>query len=199
MISGLVLGGLIVGLLALGTLVLPGWLVLRTLRPPWRMSVASLLSWPLAVAIACGGFLLVFGVVMAAPELSVPAGTSFLRDALVALAILLGGLPVVAFAGRLGADAWHRRWRRLAACLSLWLAVSTALAALFLWFDRQLDPLDHYTYDGWPTIVVPGAYAMGIVLLVWAFLKGVVVAALRVGRSLRQFVARRHRRAGADA
>ena len=175
-----------VGLLALSILVLPGWLVLRTLRPPWRMSLASLLSWPLAVAIACGGFLFVLGEVMAAPELNALAGKSFpflIREALVAAAILLGGLPVVAFAGRLGADVWHRRWRRLAASLGLCLAVSTALAALFLWFDRQFDPLDHYTYDGWPTIVVPGAYATGVVLLAWALLKGLVVAALRAGEA----------------
>ena len=84
--------------------------------PAWRMSLASLLDlaaghgdrlqraparlwwsrWPSPVA---------------QPAL---AGTTFpfpFRDVLVAAAILLGGLPVVAFTGRLGADAWHRRWR----------------------------------------------------------------------------------------
>jgi tRNA A-37 threonylcarbamoyl transferase component Bud32 len=199
-IFALLLVAMIDGLLALGIVVFPGWLVLRTLRPPWRMSLASLLHWPLAAAISSGGFVLLIGLVRVLPVINGTPGAPLpLRDDVMAAAIVLAGLPVVALVARLGADAWHRRWRRLTALLGLWLAVSAALAGLLIWFDPRLDPLDLYTCESWPTIVAPGAYATGLVLVIWAVLKGIVVAAFRVGRPLWERVARHHRPVKADA
>jgi hypothetical protein len=153
----------ICGLICLGLLVFPGWLVARALRRPWRL--ASLLSLPLAGAIAYGGFRLLVPVL---PLLNGTPGLPMPSAGRLVPALALMGLPVVAFFHRLGAFAWDRRWWRLAGYLGFSVAVSVVLAVVLLRIDPRLGPLDRYTWERWPTVWYPGAYLTGLLSLLLA-------------------------------
>jgi hypothetical protein len=85
--------------------------------------------------------------------------------ALTLLGAALVGLPAVLFAA---AALWvvaQRRWVRLGLLLLAVLAAGVALGWVSLRFDWPTpEPGDHYSWAGWYALLLPAAYAVGVML-----------------------------------
>ncbi len=148
-------GLLVVTGLALVNLALPiGLLPLAARRRPWTIRLLMLL--PVAAAVPLSALLAV-GPVIPLPDdtrLSFTLGT-------------LAGLPVLSWAALAGWSLVRLRWRRLAGLIGLTVLASAAIAAAWLWADRRAMPaIEHHGRSGWYLVVVPGAYAAGMLILI---------------------------------
>ena len=120
-----------------------------------------LMLLPVAAAVPLS-HLLAVGPVIPARVDPLPPITSFLF----ALATL-AGLPVLSWAALAGWSLVRLRWRRLAGLTGLTLLASAAIAAAWLWADsRAMPAIEHYGRSGWYLVVVPGAYAAGMLILI---------------------------------
>jgi WD40 repeat protein len=138
----------------------PGGLVFCTWRSPKRG--VRLLT--LAVAIYLGFAALWF---LTRPALM---QTLLIRQSSGAprgLFAVLAGLPLVAFAALLVLWAVQRRWWRLGSLVAAFLLASLVLTSYGLWTDpRRMDPLQHYSSDGWYFVLFIGAFAAGALAMV---------------------------------
>jgi hypothetical protein len=93
----------------------------------------------------------------------------------VVMAPILGtiaALPGAAFFVALVSLSVRRRWTRAGLLVALSIVACVALAAVLLWEDpRRMDAADEYSWKGWYRIGLLGAYATGMLLLVWIVLK----------------------------
>jgi hypothetical protein len=154
LLAGSVAGAAILAALALG--------VAPRLRRP-RVRLASALLVPAAAALA-----------FAAARTWGPAALGQ------AAALALLGLPTVAFLGAAAHALARRRWRRLGGLVALWAVAAPAVAALQLRAAPPLEPWQSYRPDGWPLVLLPAAYATGLVLLAALSIRALVRGLLRL-------------------
>ena len=84
----------------------------------------------------------------------------------------LAGLPIIFYAVSVVANLFRRRWKALAWVAGLTAIGSAIIAAAWLWADsRTMPAIEHYGRSGWPLVLVPGAYAVGVLLLIGWILK----------------------------
>ena len=77
----------------------------------------------------------------------------------------LAGMPIVLLAGTAAWSLVRGRWKPIAWMAGLTVAASAAIAAAWLWADsRTMPAIEHFSRSGWPLVLVPGAYAVGILL-----------------------------------
>jgi hypothetical protein len=144
--------------LALINVVLPiAILWLATRRRPWSLRV--LMALPVAAAAPLAMYM--------AAESLMPANTAPLAPGppLIDGLGTLAGVPTIAYAVAVGWNVVRRRWKRLATIAGLTLAASAIIAGAWLRFDWQSMPaVDHYGWSGWYLVVIPAAYAVGVLI-----------------------------------
>jgi hypothetical protein len=141
-------------------------------RRPW--TVRLLMAVPVAVAVPLTVFL-AFEDRMPAfrNTLSLAPGPAFLLGT-------LAGIPAVAFMAMVGWSFVRTRWRVLSRIAGLTVFASVVIGLVWLWTDRRTtSEMEHYQWSDWYLCVVPGGYAVGVVI--------VIDRAIRtIGRSLRR-------------
>jgi hypothetical protein len=155
--------------LALINVVVP--LAILRLAARRRVSrLRRLLALPVAVAIPVAMFLYQFG--SWTPPLDDPSTWDAVRPfALTALA----GLPILFYLASAAGILVRRRWRRFAVLIGLTVAASVVLGAIWVRWDAQrmfASELAHYNGSDWYLVVLPGAYAVGVLMLVGWVLRG---------------------------
>ncbi len=145
--------------LALVNVVLPTFLLrLAARRRPWTLRLLMML--PIAATIPLSSYL-GFEPLLPAKVDPLPPNPRLLF----ALATL-AGLPVLALLWSVLAAVVRLRWRSIAVLAVLTVASSLAIAAIWIWRDRaRMPPVEHYGSTAWPLILVPGAYAAGVLIL----------------------------------
>jgi nitrogen fixation-related uncharacterized protein len=90
------------------------------------------------------------------------------------------GLPTLAFAMTLASWTFQCQWRRLIFLAFSILLLSLLCGAAVLWIDgRNMDPAQHYSWQGWPLVGVVGGFLSGMVCLAGFVLGPPVRAAWR--------------------
>jgi hypothetical protein len=152
--------------LALFNVLLPvGILRLAARRRPWTLRL--LMALPVAAAVPLTAFVALEPLI---PTL--PAPYAFSSRVLFTLGTL-AGVPIVVLAAFIGRSAIGRRWKRLALLAGLTVLASLATAVTWLWLDmRTMPAIEHYSGSGWYLAVLPGAYVVGVLMIVaWAIRK----------------------------
>ncbi len=146
--------------LALLNVLLPlGILRMAARRRPWTMRL--LMALPVAAAIPLTAFVALEPLI---PTL--PAPYVFSSRGLFTLGTL-AGTPIVTLAAFVGVGVIKRRWKRLALLAGLTVLASLATAVTWLWLDmRTMPAIEHYSGSGWYLAVLPGAYAVGVLMIV---------------------------------
>jgi hypothetical protein len=158
-------GLLVVTVLALFNVVLP-LLILRliALRRPWTMRLMMML--PVAAAIPLTAFAVVEPLI---PMLPAPYPSS---SKTIFFAGSLVGVPILTLVAAASWSLACRRWKRLALLAGLTVLASLAIGFVWLRIDvRSMPAIEHHAWSGWYLVVLPGAYAVGTLLVVaWAIL-----------------------------
>jgi hypothetical protein len=146
--------------LALVNVVLPiAMLRLAARRRPWTLRVLMML--PVVAAIPLCSYM--------ALEPLMPAQVDPLPPypkLLFALATI-AGLPILTFAILAGWSLVRLRWKRIVMLAGLTVLASAAIAVTWLWFDsRTMPAVEHYGRSDWYLVLVPGAYAAGLLVLI---------------------------------
>ena len=146
--------------LALVNVVLPiAMLRLAARRRPWTLRLLMVL--PVAAAVPLCAYLAVEPLMPAQVDPLPPY-----PKLLFALATI-AGLPVVMLAALAGWSLVRLRWKPLVLLAGLTLLASAVIAAAWLRFDsRAMPAIEHYGRSGWYLVVVPGAYAAGVLILI---------------------------------
>jgi PQQ-like domain len=155
-------GVLAVIILALFNVYLPlGILRQAARRRPWTLRL--MMALPVAAAVPLTAFVAIEPLI---PALPAPYPSS--SRVLFGLGSLVG-LPIVSFAAVTGWSVLRRRWRRLALLAALTGLVSLAIGMAWLRIDiRSMPAIEHYAWTGWYLAVLPGAYGVGVlILLAW--------------------------------
>jgi hypothetical protein len=154
--------------LALCNIFLPlGILRLVALRRPWTLRL--MMALPIAAAVPLTAFLTLEPLI---PTLSAPYPLS--SRVLFTLGSL-AGVPIVCFAAVAGLSLVRRRWRRLALQAGFTILASVAIGLVWLRIDiRSMPALEHYDWLGWYLAVLPGAYAVGVLLLIAWVVRGIL-------------------------
>ena len=151
--------------------------LLRLVAGRGEWSIRLLMALPVAVAVPLTAFLITEPVLPAVPIrfLSTPR--------LLFLAATLAGIPIVVFAVFLASTLIRRRWRALSSLFLGTAVASCAVAAAWLWVDgRAMFALEYYERAEWYLAIVPGAYAVGIVLLFAWWIRAIARTLRRLAR-----------------
>ncbi len=147
-----------IGLALVNVAVPIGILRLAARRRPW--SLRLLMAMPIAAAVPLAVF--------QARETLLPEQIGSLPASarpVFALATL-AGLPIVLYAGMALACLFRRRWRRLATLLAVTSVASAVVGVAWLRLDgRTMPAIEHYDRTNGYLIAVPGAEAVGVLLL----------------------------------
>jgi len=139
-------------------------LILRVAAPrrPWTMRV--LMALPIAAAIPLTAFVAVEPLI---PTLPAPYPSS---SRMLFTLGTLAGIPIVSLAAMAGWGLVRRRWVSLALLAGLTILASLIIGIGWLWTDfRSMPAIEHYSWSGWYLAVLPGAYAVGVLMLMgWA-------------------------------
>jgi hypothetical protein len=124
-----------------------------------------LFIFPISVAVACACYLLAPSEFWANR-----LGLGFQPPApglIVALAIL--GLPFPAIVIAFVMAVRRRGWQSLPGSVGLYAAGCVIAAALLIYFHHRnwMEAGEHYGWESWWTIWLPGLYAAGCIVLVW--------------------------------
>ncbi len=154
-----------IGMALVNVIVPIGIFRLAARRRPW--SLRLLMAMPVATAIPLSVF--------QARESLLPdqIGTLPASARPVFALATLAGLPIVLYAGMAVACLFRRRWRRLVLLLALTIVASAVVGVAWLGLDgRAMPAIEHYDRTDGYLIAVPGAYAVGVVLLIGWILRG---------------------------
>jgi len=140
-------------------------------------SVRLLMALPVAAAVPLSVFLAVEPVMPALPD-------PFPSSARLLLILgTLAGIPVVAYVIMAALTLLRRRWRRLALLAAPTVLAAAALGVIWLWWDMQSMPaIEHYTWSGWYQVVLPAAFAVGMLGSIFWAARGIFRLVTRVGR-----------------
>jgi hypothetical protein len=146
--------------LALVNVMLPiALLRLAARRRPW--TIRLLLMLPVAAAVPLCTYLAVEPLLPAKLDPLPPYPRLLFALATVA------SIPVAAWMALAGWSLVCLRWMSLAGLAGLTVLASAAVAAAWLYFDgRAMPAIEHYGRSGWHLVVVPGAYAAGMLILI---------------------------------
>lgn len=149
----------VIGLALVNVIVPIAILRLAARRRPW--SIRLLMALPVAAAVPL--------TVFQARESLIPAHITPMpvSSRLVFLLGTLAGLPIVLYAVSAAGNLISRRWQTLAALLGLTFLSSMIIAAAWLWADmRNMPEIEHYDRSNGSLAAVPGAYAVGVLLMI---------------------------------
>jgi serine/threonine protein kinase len=152
-----------VGGLAMINVVVPFMLVrLATRRRFW--GIPLLMALPAVVAIPLAVFMTFLSVTPSLASASVMHAVTTISLA------TLGGLPVVVYVVLLTSSLLCRRWGRFVRMAVLSVLAALGLGVLWLRTDsRTMPTIEHYTWSGWHTLIFPGIYTAGVLVIVaWA-------------------------------
>jgi len=97
--------------------------------------------------------------------------------------ITLAGIPFAVFAIVVGSSLAHRSWKRLLWLFGLTALSSAVVVACWLWWDmRGMMAIEHYTWSGWYTIALLGAYTVGVLAVIAWTARGLFRFVRRLGR-----------------
>ena len=147
-----------VGLALVNAVVPIGVISLLAGRRRWNLRV--LMALPVAAAVPLSVFL--------ACEPSIPAqiGARPVSARIVFVLITLAGLSIVAYAGFACLSLIRRRWRALAVVAAFTIFASVIIGSAWIRQDRRTMPaIERYDWSSWYLAAVPGAYAVGSLLL----------------------------------
>jgi serine/threonine protein kinase len=147
------------GLYSLTVVVAPICLIGKMLAR--KAKVIHLLLIPVTVAAACICYLLFRSHVLAnLPPMS--AATA-------AVSLAFAGMPILAIVATIGRSLWRNGWRSFAGSAGLWAAGCAIAASLLIYFHQRewMDPSEHYGWEGWWTIWLPGLYVAGSLVIAW--------------------------------
>jgi hypothetical protein len=148
-----------VGLAMINVIVPIAIIRLAAWRRPW--SLRMLMVLPIAVAIPLAVF--------QARESLLPARIGPIPATARPVFLLgtLAGLPILIYIGSAVSGLFRGRWRRPLALLGLTIVATSIVGVAWLWWDRRTMPaIEHYDSTNLYLIVLPGAYAAGVVLLI---------------------------------
>ena len=151
--SFLVSGGL--ALVNVGLPVLILWLAAGKRR---QFHIRSLLVLPLAVAVPLMSFLTIGPALEVWPQLFLSSEVSvFLVGTVFGVPIVFYVVCVVAMLGR-------RRWKLALALAAVTVVATLMVAGGWVWVDRKsMVGFDHYRWEGWWLVFLPGAYLGAVV------------------------------------
>ncbi len=96
----------------------------------------------------------------------------------------LAGIPIVCFAAAAGRSLARRQWRRLAHLAGITILASLAIGLVWLWIDiRSMPAIEHYDWSGWYLAVLPGAYALGVLMPMAWVIQGMLRLPRRPGQA----------------
>ncbi len=125
-----------------------------------RWSILTLMSLPVAAAVP----LAVFHTFE--PLIPAQIGATPVSPRLVFALGTIVGVPFVALPVAALALLVRRRWKPLAGWSALAVAATAAIAFTWLYHDsRGMPAIEHYGRSGWPLVLVPGAFATGLLIL----------------------------------
>jgi hypothetical protein len=147
------------GLAVVNVMVPLGILRLATRRRVWN--VRTLMALPVAAAVPLSVFQTF------EPLIPAQVGTTPVSPRIVFVLATVAGLPIVLYAATAGWILVRGRWKPLARMAALTALASAITAAAWLWADsRAMPAIEHYGRSGWYLVVVPGAYAAGVLILI---------------------------------
>jgi len=154
-------GFLAMAALALANVLVPIailWLASR--RRGW--SVRTLMALPVVAAVP----LLIYRAME--PLIPVQIGPLAASTRLVFTLGTIAGIPLVTYAFYAFMACWslvRHRWNPLILVADSTVLATAAVAAAWLWIDsRAMPAIEHYERSNWYLAVIPGAYAVGILL-----------------------------------
>jgi hypothetical protein len=136
-------------------------LILRVAAGRRRYSVRALMALPVAAAVPLMVFL------MLEPVLPVSSSPLLASEKRLFIVGTLAGVPIVLCAVLMVWSLARGRWLPLAAFVGVSILASLAIAAVWLWFDMKSMPsIERYGRTGWYLVLLPGAYAASLIVLV---------------------------------
>ena len=138
---------------------------LVALKRPWTLRL--LMALPVAAAIPLTAVVIVEPMI---PILPPP----FPSSSRVVYALgSLAGVPVVSLAAASGWTVVLRRWKHLALLIGVTALMSLAIGLVWLRIDVQAMPaIERYSWSGWSLAVLPGAYAVGVLVVISWTIRG---------------------------
>jgi hypothetical protein len=145
------------GVYSLAVVVAPVLLLSKVIARKGKLR--HLLLIPVMVAAACICYSLFRSHVLANLP-PVPAAVSTVMLAVV-------GLPILAVVVEIGRALWRKGWRSVPRSLLLWGAGCVVAACFLIYLHHRdwMDPAEHYGWEGWWTIWLPGFYVAGCLLI----------------------------------
>ena len=173
-------GFLAAGGLAFFNVVLPLF-ILRLAAGRRRFSVRALMALPVAVAVPLMLYL------MLEPLLPVSSSPWLTSERRLFVAGTVAGLPIIIYAVSVVWFLVRGRFRLLASLAGVTILTSVITATVWLWFDmKSMASIERYGRAGWYLVLLPGAYAAAIFMVIgwvlWA-LFGVLRRRSLLGRS----------------
>ena len=101
-------------------------------------------------------------------------------EARILLVATLAGLPVVYYLAVMGASVFRRRGKVLIALMGVTVITAVVVAAGWIWLDRKsMAGVEHYGWEGWELVMLPGAYVAAVL---WGVGKVISGGYIRVRR-----------------
>ena len=106
-----------------------------------------------------------------APWLPIGNERLFASQRRVFLVGALGGVPIVWYLWSMTVGLLRLRFRPVLALAGLTVLTSILVAGGWVWFDgKSMARIEHYGWDGWELVLLPGAYAAAVLWGAgWAF------------------------------
>ena len=140
-----------------------------------------LLALPVVVAILMTGYSALIALI---PDKGPPTEPPWWFVLLGVAMLSMSGLPIVVYAAALGTALVRGRWRNLAVLVAGAVLAAVLIGANLLRSDMSMMPaIEHYNWSGWHQMLLLGAYAVGVLVLL-----------ARPARGVARFVWRRARR-----
>jgi hypothetical protein len=131
-------------------------------------SIRTLMALPVAVADPLSAYQIIEPLLPEHPDAMISSPWHLFVIA------TLAGTPIVACMMLVGWSVIRRRWRPLAMLVGLTILASLAIAAVWLWSDmRAMSAIEHYAWSGWYTVLMPGAFVVGVLALIAGFARGI--------------------------
>ena len=148
------------------------FLIVRVARGRHRyLSLRALMALPVAAAVP------LMVLVTVVPRL--PLSVSPLLSSTIRLFVsgTVAGVPMLLCIGWMGASMVRGRLRLILALGALSLVTTLMVAGGWLWVaGRSMAAIEHYWWEGWELVLLPGAYAAAVL---WVFGR-VVIGAFRI-------------------